>query len=579
MKILGISCFYHDSAATLIVDGQVVAAAAEERFSRLKHDNSFPYLAIEYCLQEGGLAINELDAVAFYEKPIWKFERLLTQYAQSFPKSLPVFIKSFSPWLSQKLNIQRLFKADLNYHGQILFVPHHLAHAAESYYLSPFKEAALVTLDGVGEWATTTISQAKNNKIEVKKELRFPHSLGLFYSTLTAYLGFRVNNDEYKVMGLAAYGDPEVYAQEFDQLITINENGSFTLNLNYFDFTWSNHMPAPAMEQLFQQPIRQKDEPITQKHKDIAAALQNKLEEVVFHLLTQVQGEQKSTNLCLGGGVALNSVMNGKILSETPFTSLYIAPDPSDAGGAMGAAFYCYFNQAGNKVKVSQKQLVTERRQLSKKFSPYLGPSYQWHEIRSFVEKRGLTYRLFTNREKFLSAVVDELIEQKVIGWFQGRMEWGPRALGNRSILTSAVGSDIQDVLNAKVKHREMFRPFAPVILDEAVDEYFQADQPLPKITKYMLTVYPFKKGVTANIPGVVHINNTGRLQSIARNDNPLYYDLIKHYQNVTGIPILINTSFNVRGEPIVCTPNDSLNCFLGTGIDLLVMDQAIIRK
>lgn len=590
MKILGLSCFYHDSAAALIIDGQISAAAAEERFSRQKHDNTFPGLAIDYCLKESGLAINELDAIAFYEKPIWKFERILSQHLDNFPKSHRAFFDTFSSWLNQKLSVERILKEEFNYYGKILFVPHHLAHAAESYQLSPFEQSSIVNLDGVGEWATTTVGKGEGVEIDIEQEIRFPHSLGLFYSTMTAYLGFRVNNDEYKVMGLAAYGDPDKYADKFDQLISIHSDGSFSLEMKYFDYSWAQHMPSKALVELFEKPIRKKDSELSQAHKDIAAGLQAKLEEVVFQLLEKVHENHQLDNLCLGGGVALNSVMNGKILRETPFKRLYIAPDPSDAGGAMGAAIHTWLNQAWNSEtqreykkktteKKSAKKKLSARLRLAKNFSPYLGPGFSWSQLKNILEENELKYKYFSDRQEFLDKVVSLIRKQKIIGWFQGRMEWGPRALGNRSILTSAVGPEIQDILNAKVKHREMFRPFAPVILKEAVSKYFEADQPLPEITDYMLAVYPFKKGVTADIPGVVHINQTGRLQSITREDNPLYYDLIKTYEKKEGLPILINTSFNVRGEPIVCTPQNAIDCFLGTGIEVLVMDQAIVEK
>jgi carbamoyltransferase len=575
MKILGISCFYHDSAACLVIDGHVVSAGAEERFSRIKHDNRFPHLAINYCLQETGLAINELDAIVFYEKPIWKFERLLHQHLAYFPKSIDTFLKTTSSWLGNKLNIKSILKEKLNYHGKVFFVPHHLSHAASAYYLSPFKKSAIVTLDGVGEWTTTAMGIGQEDNIKIDSEIRFPHSLGLLYSTLTAYLGFKVNNDEYKVMGLAAYGDPKPFASHFNQLITTHEDGSFSLEMKYFDYDWAQHMPSKKMIDLFKHPIRKPESKIYKYHQDIAAALQNKLEKTVFNLLSKAHGEYKVDNLCLAGGVALNSAMNAKILKNTPFKRIYIPPDPSDAGAAMGAALYIEHNSQ----LLNKKNPTQSHQKLAKAFSPYLGPSYSWHKIKQALDEAGLKYKYFDQKTDLLNKVSSLLIKKKVIGWFQGKMEWGPRALGNRSILAAATSKDMKDILNAKVKKREMFRPFAPVVLKEYMSEFFIIDKPLPKIADYMLLVYPFTKKGKKNIPSTVHVNDTGRPQSISRKDNPLYYDLIDTYREKTDIPVIINTSFNIRGEPIVATPQDAINCFLGTEIDYLVIDQFMIKK
>jgi carbamoyltransferase len=577
MKILGISCFYHDSAASLIVDGRVVAAGAEERFSRKKHDNSFPKLAIDYCLQESGLAINELDAIVFYEKPIWKFDRLLHQHLQHFPKSYRAFMDTSASWLNQKLNIKKILKDELHYHGQTIFLPHHLSHSASAYYLSPFKKATIVTIDGVGEWATTTVGLGQKDKIQINQEIRFPHSLGLLYSTLTAYLGFRVNNDEYKVMGLAAYGKPNPYREHFNKLITLHNDGSYSLNMDYFDFDWAQHMPSKKMVELFKHPIRKSESKIYKHHKDIAAALQQKLEEAVFNLLNNIHHKYKIDNLCFAGGVALNSVMNAKILKNTPFNRLFIPPDPSDAGAAMGAALYLDRNPHLIKTKVKSKQKT--HLSISKTFAPYLGPSYNSFQIKQTLDKTGLKYKFYKDRQKLLDKTSNLLIKKQVIGWYQGKMEWGPRALGNRSILAAATSREMQDILNAKVKKREMFRPFAPVILKKYMADFFEIDKPLPKIADYMLVVYKFTTQGKKNIPAVVHVNDTGRPQSIERKDNPLYYDLIDNYRKKTGIPVIINTSFNIRGEPIVCTPEDAVRCFLGTEIDYLVIGNALISK
>ena len=567
MIILGISCYYHDSAACLIKDGKIVAAAAQERFSRIKHDNSFPKLAIDFCLKKLGIAANEIDYVAFYEKPLVKFERILSQHLQHFPKSRKQFIKHISPWFDERLNLKKVLIDEIDYHGSIRYLAHHTSHAASSYYLSGFKEASIVTIDGVGEWTTTSVAHGKNKKITISKEIHFPDSLGLLYSTITTYLGFSANNAEYKVMGLAAYGNADKFRKQFDSLVEVFPDGSYQLNMEYFDFAWKNRMPSSKMEALFGHPVRKKESKIYKYHQDIAAALQEKLEEVVFNLLNQVYKEQQCPNLCLAGGVALNSVLNGKILSHTPFEKLFIAPDPSDAGGAMGAALALSEN-LGIKTKNKEGN-----------FSPYLGPSYPWYKIEKIIKKNQLNYELLSSDQDLCNKVSDLIINKKVIGWFQGAMEWGPRALGNRSILASATTEEMRDIINAKVKKREMFRPFAPVILEEKTSDYFICDKELSPSVKWMLTVYPFKKKMAKKVPAVVHVDGSGRLETLSREDNPLYYDLLKSYDQKTGIPIIINTSFNVRGEPIVCNPQDAINCFLQTDIDYLVIDHYLIKK
>lgn len=457
-----------------------------------------------------------------------------------------------------------------------MFIPHHLSHAASSYYLSPFQKTAIVTLDGVGEWATTTIGTGQKNKIQIDQEIHFPHSLGLLYSAITAYLGFKVNNDEYKVMGLAAYGDRKPFKKHFEQLVTLHSDGSYSLQMRYFDYPWAQHMPSTKMVELFGHPIRKKDSQIYKYHRDIAAALQATLEQAVFNLLTTTHQKYRVDNLCLAGGVALNSVMNAKILKNTPFKRIFIPPDPGDGGGAMGAALYLDRNPQllNNKTKPKKTHL-----NLNRSFTPYLGPGYNSYQIKKALDQAELKYQFYQNRDKFLTRIANLLVQKQVIGWYQGRMEWGPRALGNRSILTAATSVEMKDLLNAKVKKREMFRPFAPVILKKYMADFFEIDQPLPKIADYMLLVYKFTKPGRKNIPATVHVDGTGRPQSIKRKDNPLYYDLIETYQRKTKIPVIINTSFNIRGEPIVCTPKDAINCFLGTEIDYLVMDQFVIKK
>ena len=573
MKTLGISSFYHDSSACLVINEKIIAAAAEERFSGIKHDNTFPHQAIEFCLNEAGLAINELDSVVFYEKPIWKFERLFNQHLEHFPLSIKVFLENTGSWLNQKLNIKKILQQELNYHGDIFFVPHHLSHAASAYYLSPFNNSVIVTLDGVGEWATTTVGYGEKNQIKIDREIKFPHSIGLFYSTITAYLGFKVNNDEYKVMGLAAYGDHKPYLEKINKLVKIHSDGSYSLNMRFFDYTWAGHMPSPHMEKLFGYPTRKPESKISNYHKNIAASLQYKTEKIILNLLNKTYQIYNSKNLCLAGGVALNSVVNGKILSKTSFKRLYVPPAPGDAGGAMGAALYLDQNlQSAEKKKNSHLSLA-------KSFTPYLGPDFKSYQIQKVLQDSNLKYKYYPNRQQFLKKISDLIIKKKVIGWFQGKMEWGPRALGNRSILATAASKDMRDILNAKVKKREMFRPFAPVILEEYVHDFFEIDEPLPSLAKYMLLVYPFTKKGAKDIPSVVHVDNSGRLQSIKRKENPLYYDLIDTYRKKTGIPVIINTSFNVRGKPIVNSPQQAIDCFLTTGIDCLVMDRFLVLK
>lgn len=581
MKILGISCYYHDAAASLMIDDKIVAAAAEERFSRKKHDNSFPKLAARYCLDEAHLAINELDAVVFYEKPILKFDRMIHQHLQHFPKSHQVYNESFGSWLNVKLKLNQVLRDELKYYGKVFYIEHHLAHAASAYYLSGFPESTVVTLDGVGEWATTTVGYGKGKDLRIDRELHFPHSLGLLYSALTAYLGFSVNDAEYKVMGLAAYGDPQPFKKQMDELIQLFPDGSYALNLEYFDFEWSSKMYSQKLEKLFGYPTRQPESPMERQYENIAAALQAKLEEVVFHLLNAEYKRHKTPYLCLAGGVALNSVMNGKLLRATPYKHLFIPPDPSDAGGAMGAMLYLRFHpELMGLPKLTKKESSALQQKLAAEFTPYLGPAYPWYKIEQTLKDFKLKYEFIPSKKKLSTEVARLVADQQIIGWFQGRMEWGPRALGSRSILASAATVEMRDIINEKVKHRELFRPFAPVILEKFTAQYFKSDKQLPKSARYMLMVYPFKPKVgQRDVPAVVHVDGTGRLQTLHRADNPLYYDLIESFQKKTGVPIIINTSFNIRGEPIVCTPEDAVRCFLHTDIDVLVLDQFVVKK
>ena len=567
MVILGISCFYHDSAAAIIKNGQIIAAAQEERFTRIKHDNTFPFQAIEYCLNSLGIAINEVNYIAFYEKPILKFDRILHQHITHFPKSAKVFFDTIPGWINEKLQIKEILKNKCHYHGRTVFIPHHLSHAAASYLSSPFSEAAILTLDGVGEWATTTYGYTKDNQIKLEKEIKFPSSLGLFYSALTAYLGFAVNNDEYKVMGLSAYGkNPDEYYSQIKSLIQLNRDGSYQLNMKYFSFEYQEKMFNQHLCNLLGGPARKPDSEMTSRYENIAAATQQVFEETLFFMLQKLHQKHPSTNLILSGGSALNSLANGKILKNTPFKNLYITPDPGDGGASLGAALYTYHCLFKN----TTHQLLP---------SAYLGPEFSPNQIKKAIDKYQLKPLFITDNNQLIDAVSNLLIEQKVVGWFQGRMEWGPRALGNRSILAAATSREMQDIINVKVKHREMFRPFAPVILREHTKEYFITDKNIPISADYMLLVYPFRKSVKSKVPAVVHVDGTGRLQTIDRQSNQKYYDLINSYYQKTSIPLILNTSFNVKGEPIVCTPEDAIKCFLHTEIDYLVLGNYLIKK
>lgn len=567
MIVLGISCFYHDSAATIIKDGVIIAAAQEERFTRLKHDNSFPCKSIEFCLNSLGIAINEVDYITFYEKPIIKFTRILEQHVAHFPKSIKIFFDTIPDWLLKKLRIKNILKSELHYHGKIIFLPHHLSHAAASYFTSSFKEAAILTLDGVGEWATTTCGFAKNHQINIERQINFPHSLGLFYSALTAYLGFAVNNDEYKVMGLSAYGkNPKEYYSQIKSLIKLNSDGSYQLDTKYFSFEYKERMFNQKLCDLLGGPARIRDSEMIPRYENIAAATQQVFEETLFFMLKKLHQKHPSDNLILSGGSALNSLANGKILKNTPFKNFYITPDPGDGGASLGAALYTYHSLL---TKSSPKLLP----------SPYLGPEFTPWQIKLAIKKFKLKSTLISSNDKLNDFVSDLLIKQKVIGFFQGRMEWGPRALGNRSILAAATSQEMQDIINAKVKHREMFRPFAPVILREHTKEFFVTDKNISTSADYMLMVYPFKKSVQKLVPAVVHVDGTGRLQTIDKKSNPKYYALINSYYKKTGIPLILNTSFNVKGEPIVCTPKDAIKCFLSTEIDYLIIGNYVIKK
>jgi carbamoyltransferase len=554
----------------LLKDGVVVAAAEEERFSRKKHDNSFPIHAIEYCLKSQGIDIKKIDSIAFYEKPFLKFERLMSQHLQTFPKSFKTFLSSTPGWVNERFRIVKIIRKQLKYTKDVLFVEHHLAHAASAFLVSPFEKAAILTVDGVGEWSTTTYGLGQGNQIHLMKEIKFPTSIGLLYSTITAYLGFSVNNSEYKVMGLAPYGDmnPKTnpYFKKLLQVIDVKDDGSYRFDMDYFVYHWGNKMPSKKLCDLLGGPIRKVSEPVTKRHEDLAAAVQLVLEHITTKMLNHVHKVTKCDNIVLAGGCALNSVYNGKILRNTPFKQIWVQPNATDGGTSIGAAAYVYYSLFNKK----RKAPMTDA---------YLGPGFTNAEIKKFLDANRIKYTEFSDENDCVSTTAKLIWENNVIGWFQGRMEWGPRALGARSILSNACNPKMKEILNLKVKHREKFRPFAPVVCVDDALTYFDCDDPIPEPTDYMLMVYPIREQWREKIPAVTHVDGSGRLQTVREDQNPLYYDLIKEFGRLSGIPILINTSFNIRGEPIVCTPYDAYKCMMGTGIDYLVLGKFLVKR
>lgn len=564
------SCYYHDSSAVLMKDGVIVAGAEEERFTRKKHDTSFPINAINYCLKSEGITAKDLDHVGFYEKPFLKFERVLSQHLETFPKSFKTFLSSMPSWLNQKLRVMRAIRKQVKYKGDVIFIEHHLAHAASSFLVSPYKEAAILTVDGVGEWTTASYGHGKDSKIVLEKELKFPTSIGLLYSTITAYLGFSVNNSEYKVMGLAPYGDMDRKTNPFynklRRIIDLREDGSFRFDMSYFVFQYADRMPSQKLCNLLGGPVSKRDITMTKRHQNIAAALQLVTEDILIKMLHHVHKETKQDNIVLAGGVALNSVFNGKILRNTPFKNIWIQPNSSDGGTSVGVAAYIYNSILGNERKYVMKDA-------------YLGPKFSNDEIKEFLVSNNINYTVFEDDKELVVETARLIGSNHVVGWFQKGMEWGPRALGARSILANPSNPQAKELLNEKVKHREKFRPFAPVVCEDDALTYFDCDDPVPEPTDYMLMVYPVFKKWHHNIPSVTHVDGSGRLQTIRRDQNPLYYDVLKEFGKITGIPILINTSFNIRGEPIVCTPFDAYKCMMGTGIDYLVIGKYMVRR
>ncbi len=559
--VLGISCFYHDAAAALLKDGEIVAACQEERLSRKKHDSEFPAQAVRYVLKEAGIGPEQLDAVGFYDKPLLKFERMLSTYVATFPRSFNSFRKAIPVWLHQKLWVPSLIRKELKpYQGPILFAEHHMSHAASCFLPSPFEEAAILTVDGVGEWATASFGVGKGRDITLFKEIRFPHSLGLLYSAFTYYLGFKVNSAEYKVMGLAPYGKPVHFERIMKEMVHLNDDGSFKLNMKYFSYDYGLTMTNGAFDEFFGGPPRKPETWMNEREFDIAASVQKVCEEVVLKMVNYIQRETGLENLCMAGGVALNCVANGRVIRETRMKNLFVQPAAGDAGGAVGVAHYIY-----NTVR---------RQPRGKAWShAFLGPAYSDAEIARYLDSTGARYRTLSDRE-LVDGTARRLSEGNVVGWFQGRMEFGPRALGGRSILADPRDPKMRDTLNMKIKFREGFRPFAPSVLADKAPDWFEIEGDSP----YMLLVAQVREGKRV-IPSVTHVDNSARLQTVTRAESPLYYDLIAEFGRLTGVPVVINTSFNVRGEPIVCTPHDAYLCFMRTNMDHLVLGHHVLDK
>ena len=589
MKIIGISCFYHDSAAAIIVNGEIISAVQEERFTRIKHDASFPVNSIKFCLESAKLKISDIDAFVFYEKPFIKFERLLETYLQKVPFGFESFKLSIPLWIKEKLFQRQLILNNLNLieknssiKNKIFFTDHHHSHASSAFYPSPFNEAIVLTMDGVGEWTTTSVYLGKKNSLELKKEIKFPHSLGLLYSAFTYFLGFKVNDGEYKVMGLAPYGEPKYTNIIKKNLIDIKEDGSFKLNQKYFNYTTGLTMTNKKFNKLFKMNVRKVNDNLLQKHMDIAASIQLVLEDIIFLITKNLSKSYGVNNLCLAGGVALNCVANGKILKNKIFKNIWIKPAAGDAGGALGAALIIFYEH------FKKKRILNLKKDSMK--NSYLGPSYSNNEIKEFLKNNKIKYKFFSKKKDLVSIISKKISKGKVIGWFQGKMEFGPRALGNRSIIADPRSEKMQKNINLKIKFRESFRPFAPIVLKEQVSNWFDFKGDSP----YMLLVSNVKsnkiikiddkkfKGLKklylkrSLIPAVTHVDYSARIQTLTK-ENGLIYDLLKEFNKVTNCPVLVNTSFNVKDEPIVCSPFDAYNCFINTGLDILVLGNYII--
>jgi carbamoyltransferase len=593
MRILGISAFYHDSAAALVRDGEIVSAAQEERFTRKKHDSRFPLNAVEYCLSQEGVGLSDVDFVAFYDKPFLKFERLLETYVAFAPRGLRSFAMAMPLWVREKLfqknllhNELKQFSKEFDWEHRLLFAEHHQSHAASAFYPSPFEDALILTMDGVGEWATTSVALGSGNKLEIIKEIHFPHSLGLLYSAFTYYTGFKVNSGEYKVMGLAPYGSPRFAKQILDHLIDLKADGSFRLNLDYFNYCTGLTMTNSKFDALFEGPRRKPEEVLTQRHMDLAASVQVVLEEAVLRMTRALAAETGKKTLCLAGGVALNCVANGRLLRDGHFERIWIQPAAGDAGGALGAALAAYHLFKGQPRKTN--------RCCDNMKGSYLGPEFSQAEIERRLTAAGAKYMVFGDDE-LLDACADALESEKAVGWFQGRMEFGPRALGGRSILGDARSPKMQSMLNLKVKFRESFRPFAPSVLREHVCEWFELDQDSPYMLLVANVLEQRRKPMTeaeqglfgiekinvprSDIPAVTHVDYSARIQTVHKETNPRYHALILRFNKRTGCPVIVNTSFNVRGEPIVGTPEDAFRCFMGTDMEVLAIGNCFLRK
>jgi len=588
-SILGLSAFYHDSAASLIVDGDIIAAAQEERFTRKKHDDAFPARAVEYCLGEAGLSASDIDYVAFYEKPFLKFDRLLQTYLAIAPAGFRPFLRAMPLWLSEKLHLPRELRRELpGYRKRFVFTEHHEAHAASAFFPSPFEEAAILTLDGVGEWATASLGTGRGNRIELHSELRFPHSVGLLYSAFTYFTGFRVNSGEYKLMGLAPYGEPVYAPLILERLVDLKDDGSFRLDLRYFNFLHGLTMTSARFHDLFGGAPRQPEAPITQRELDLAASIQHVTEEIMLRSACHLHEQTGLSNLCLAGGVALNCVGNSRILRDGPFERVWIQPAAGDAGGALGAAFFVWHQLLDNP-RVPRDD-DSQRGSL-------LGPEYSSSEIEAALQRAGAHYQVLDDDETLCDMISDLLDRGRVVGWFQGRMEFGPRALGARSILGDPRDPTMQSVMNRKIKFRESFRPFAPAVLKEEAGDWFELAH--GEESPYMLLVAPVDaarrvqlghqvdvpRGLDqlnvprSDIPAVTHVDYSARLQTVDRERDRRFHLLLEHFKARTGCPVLINTSFNVRGEPIVCTPEEAYRCFMATNIDVLVLGDVVLLK
>jgi carbamoyltransferase len=592
MYILGISAFYHDSAACLIKDGEIVSAVQEERFTRKKHDSDFPKNAVAYCLNEAGISSSNIDYVVFYEKPLVKFERILETYVSYVPLGIKSFIKAMPVWMKQKLWISDIITRELDYKGKILFTEHHEAHAASAFFPSPFKDAAILTVDGVGEWTTASYGIGQGNNIKILAEIKFPHSLGLLYSAFTYYTGFRVNSGEYKVMGLAPYGEPKYVDIIYKELIDLKPDGSFRLNMKYFDYCAGLTMTNSRFNKLFGGPPRKPESKITQKEMDIARSIQEVTEEIMIRMTKHIYKETGMKKLCLAGGVALNCVANGRILREVPFENIWVQPSAGDAGAALGAALFVWHQYLGNPRAADEKTDFQK--------GSYLGPACLEADIGKYLDDNNIPYKKFDDKE-LVKYTAKLLTEENVVGWVQGRMEFGPRALGARSILGDPRSEKMQSIMNLKIKFRESFRPFAPSAMLEKTKEWFDLHNYYNSTenleSPYMLLVTPVKRDKRiqiqninsegldklkisrSKIPAVTHVDYSARVQTVKRQDNPLYYDLINAFYDITGVPLLINTSFNIRGEPIVCSVQDSYRCFMQTHMDYLVVGNYVLDK